>query len=93
MCVVEVTMPESTTFAARLRRARIEKGLSQERLARLADVSSITVSRIERGIAVPTVETAQRLARALGVSIAWLLGEDEGANQQREEQPDAPRSG
>lgn len=53
--------------AANLRRAREAAGLTQERLAELADLHMTDVGRIERGERDPGVRTVARLARGLGV--------------------------
>lgn len=71
-----------TLVARRLRQERASAGLSQEELARLADVTAMTVSRIERGIHWPSRATLEALARALGVPATQLLtngGEGEAA--------------
>lgn len=60
--------------AQRLRRARKERGLSQERLARLSGLSQTAISAYERGAMEPTVGNLLALARALRVSPQWLMG-------------------
>jgi transcriptional regulator with XRE-family HTH domain len=60
-------------FAHNLRSAREERGLTQERLAELADLHMTDVGRIERGERDPGIRTAAKLARGLGVSLAELL--------------------
>lgn len=58
----------------RLRSTRKAKGLSQERLARQADVSLNMVSRLERGeIVDPHISGLSKIADALGVSVGELL--------------------
>lgn len=58
----------------KIKQLREQKGLSQERLARLADVSNNTVINIESGKQKnPTVDTISKIAKALGVSIEELL--------------------
>lgn len=58
----------------RIKRLREKLGLSQEKLARLADVSNNTIINIEAGKQQnPTVETISKIAKALGVSIDELL--------------------
>lgn len=52
-----------------LRDARERSGLSQARIAELADVQQADLSRIERGLGNPTSATLGRLARALGTPI------------------------
>lgn len=59
-----------------LRRLRKKKGLSQEKLARLADISLNTLTKIESGFAKkPTIQTVVKLAKALGISIDELVKE------------------
>ena len=59
-----------------MKRARVAAGLSQEELARKLDVSVMTVSRLERGVAKTLdVFALIRVAEAVGVSVAALLGE------------------
>jgi len=57
-----------------LRKLRKAKGLSQEKLARLADVANNTIIKIEAGKNKnPTIGTVQKIAKALGVSIEDLI--------------------
>ena len=57
-----------------IKKLRKEQGLSQDRLSKMADVAHPTIIKIESGaIQSPTVETAQKVARALGVSIDELM--------------------
>ena len=62
-----------------VRERRRDLGLSQERLARNADVSLPTISRLERGSGVPKVALLRRIARALGVSLSSLVDDEEAA--------------
>jgi len=58
----------------KIKRLREKLGLSQEKLARLADVSNNTIVNIESGKQQnPTVETIKKIANALGVSIEDLV--------------------
>lgn len=66
---------ELSPLARNLRRLRKRQGLSQDRLSKLADVSHNTIIKIEAGaIQSPTVETAQKIARALRVTLDELTG-------------------
>ena len=61
-------------FAKNLKKYRLRKKLSQDRLSKKADISYNTITKIESGtIKSPTVDTAQKIARALGVSIDKLV--------------------
>jgi transcriptional regulator with XRE-family HTH domain len=48
--------------------------MTQEELARKADVPTISVSHFETGHRFPNAESLRRLADALGVSADYLLG-------------------
>lgn len=56
------------------RRIRLEKGISQEKLALLAEVDRSYVGRVERGDNNVAMLTLARLASALGVSMQTLMG-------------------
>jgi transcriptional regulator with XRE-family HTH domain len=58
---------------ARIRRKRIEAGLSQPALAAKANVNKSTVYRAENGLCPAEAETLRRLAEALGCEIADLM--------------------
>lgn len=59
----------------RVRTAREAHGLSQERLAVTAGVSSATVARIELGLHRPHRSTLALVAAVLGLDVDDLLGE------------------
>jgi len=57
-----------------IKKLRKEQGFSQDRLSKMADVAHPTIIKIESGaIQSPTVETAQKIAHALGVGIDDLM--------------------
>ncbi|MET9472944.1 helix-turn-helix domain-containing protein [Streptomyces sp. NPDC002917] len=64
-----------TELGARIRGERRARGISLERLAELSGVSRSMVSEVERGAKTPSVLVLDRLATALGTSIARLLDE------------------
>jgi transcriptional regulator with XRE-family HTH domain len=61
--------------AERIKRARIHAGLTQRQVAEAAGVSSLSVSRWERGETEPGVYQFRGLAEALGVSLEDLAPE------------------
>ena len=67
----------SSRFGARVREARSQQGLTLEELASAAGISRATLSNLERGEHSPSLNAATDVARALGVSLAQLLGEEE----------------
>ncbi|MBQ3010456.1 MAG: helix-turn-helix transcriptional regulator [Oscillospiraceae bacterium] len=61
------------SFAENLKQVRKEKGLSQEELAELMDVSRQAVSKWEQGQGYPEVEKLLLLSRELNVSLDYLM--------------------
>ena len=62
-------------LARNLKKLREKKGLSQDRLAKLADVTNNTIIKIEQGENTnPTLATLKKIAKALGVSLDDLTG-------------------
>ena len=62
-----------STIAKNIKKHRKERGLSQDKLSRLADVSHATIIKIESGgIQSPTIDTVQKIAKALGVGLEDL---------------------
>jgi transcriptional regulator with XRE-family HTH domain len=63
-----------STIGKNIKQYRQDKGLSQDKLSKLADLSLNTVVKIELDESPnPTIETIQRIAKALGVSVDDLL--------------------
>ncbi len=62
-------------FANNLRKARLEKGLSQEALADLAGLHRTYVGSVERGERNISIDNIERLAEALGCGVIDLLRE------------------
>lgn len=61
-------------LGARIRSARLAKGWSQEDLAGVANLDRSYVGSLERGERNPSLATLLRIARALDVSVASLVG-------------------
>lgn len=57
----------------RIKYLRKEKGMTQEKLAERADLTSEAVTRVERGVRMPTLKTLGKIAHGLGVSPAQLV--------------------
>jgi transcriptional regulator with XRE-family HTH domain len=63
-----------STIAKNIRKHRKEKNFSQDRLSKEAEVAYNTIVKIESGENPnPTVDTLERIAKALGVSIEILF--------------------
>ena len=64
----------ASTLAKKVKNLSEEKGLSQEKLARLADVSNNTIVNVEAGKQKnPTIDTLTKIAEALNISINDLI--------------------
>lgn len=70
-----VIVSSKQNLAKNIARLRKAKGLSQEKLARLADVANNTLIKMESGENQnPTLETLKKVAKALEVSVGELIG-------------------
>lgn len=61
------------TLGQRIRRRREAAGMTQEALARAADIGRFTLVRLEKGERSPRFKTLDALAGALGVRVSELL--------------------
>ncbi len=67
-------MSNNQNLAKNIERLRKAKGLSQEKLARLADVANNTLIKMESGENQnPTLDTLKKVAKALDVSVDDLI--------------------
>jgi len=64
-----------------IKELRIKKGLTQEELADLTEVSARTIQRIENGEVDPRAYTLQMIAKALEVDYSLLAGNDQDEEQ------------
>ncbi len=68
-------MDTRQTIGWNLRRLRVAKGLSQEKLALESNIDRSYVGRVERGKENVTVATLEAFARVLAVNVAALFEE------------------
>lgn len=57
-----------------LAEVRKAQGLTQETLSRKSGVARVTIARLETRKSSPTLQTLEKLARALGVTVADIVG-------------------
>ena len=69
-------------YGRALRQLRTERRLSQEALAHAADLDRTYVSGIERGERNPTLESIQKLAKALDLRVSELARHAESLEAQ-----------
>jgi transcriptional regulator with XRE-family HTH domain len=75
----------SDAFAAVVKRHRTAHGLSKEALAQRAGLHQTYVGLLERCLRSPSVDTANALARALGVPLSDMIAEAEALSRRRTE--------
>ena len=80
--VEAIAMRGRRTLGERLRALRASAGLTQEELARAADVGRVTLVRLENGEQTPRVKTLAAIAEALGKRVSDLLVEPDSLLQQ-----------
>lgn len=76
-------------FSDNLRKARKRLHKSQTALSGETGVSVASICKYERGVMLPTVVTAVELAKALGVTVEYLvtgkeMKNDEGNNERKQ---------
>ena len=79
--------PLCLKMAARFRRAREENQVTRFRLSAIAGLSNNHAAKIEDGQYMPTIQTLESFAAALGVSPGWLAYGPEGSEPFRERAP------
>jgi transcriptional regulator with XRE-family HTH domain len=80
-------MPGRERFGDRLRRFRESKGLSQRALSQKARVTQPTIAYLESGRrASVSLESARRIADALGISLDRLVGDSVIGDAEEEEE-------
>lgn len=52
---------------------RKERGMSQAQLAEAIDVAPETISRLERGVSIPSLNTLENISQALDISLKDLF--------------------
>jgi transcriptional regulator with XRE-family HTH domain len=76
-----MTKPTATSFGRRLREARLEAGLPQDRLGVMIGIdegsASTRISRYETGIHEPAYDTAENLAKVFGIPTAYFYCDDD----------------
>lgn len=65
--------PFSSKVGARIRALRTERNMSLQDLADVSAISKGHLSNVEHGFAAITIETVQRIARALEVQAMYVL--------------------
>lgn len=78
-------MSKNNTFGEKLKQIRISRGLSQAKLAEMADVHEKHISKIETGRFHPNFETLNKILKALDLKL-----DDVGINLEKVSTNDNP---
>jgi transcriptional regulator with XRE-family HTH domain len=62
-------------FTERLKKARIDKGFTQEQLGEKTGINQKVISRYEQGLSLPVIDNLQKIVAALEISADYLLQE------------------
>lgn len=68
-----MSQSSKTYIAKKLKELRIQNGLTQHDLANNAAISANSYARIERGEVSPSLDTFEKLVKALGVKSSDIL--------------------
>lgn len=63
-------------FGQRIKEERVKRGLSQQQLGDLLNVSKVSVCGYEKGTRTPSLETFNKLIEILGMTSDYALGND-----------------
>lgn len=61
-------------FKVRFKELRIEKGISQEKIGKLLNMSKMAISHWEKGHSEPSIEQLKIIAKFFDVSVDYLIG-------------------
>jgi transcriptional regulator with XRE-family HTH domain len=86
-----------TTLASRIAFLRKQRGMTLDQLADAAGLTKSYISKVERGLSVPSISTALKIAGTFDLSVGQLLGEtqydDAISVVRRDERPSFMRGG
>ena len=67
---------ERVTLGKRIRESRIQRGYTQKELADRADIGTVYLSEIERGVKMPSLDTFIKIVEALEISADYVLRDE-----------------
>lgn len=67
---------EKADLGKRLRQIRIQKGYTQQALAKKADIGEVYLGEIERGLKMPSMNIFIKLIEALDISADYILRDE-----------------
>ena len=82
--VVIMAVTALANFARHMTVLRKRRGLSQPKLADAVGTAANVIGRYERGEATPSIETARKIADALGSSLDYMTSENMASDPEKE---------
>lgn len=73
----EVAVEQEQGIGSRIAFLRQQRSMSLDELARASDLTKSFLSKLERGLSVPSISTAIRLAETFGLTVGQLMGEEQ----------------
>jgi transcriptional regulator with XRE-family HTH domain len=73
--ILDDDLDRGATVALHLKYLRVQSGMTLEDLAKDSGLTRSYLSKVERGISSPSIESALNIAKALGVTVDRLFGE------------------
>ncbi len=67
-------------FPLRLKELRQDKDMQQTKLAELLNLKSSAISKYEKGLTQPSIDTLIRLSKIFGVTVDYLIGASDEKN-------------
>lgn len=67
---------DKLALGQKLRQARKEKGYTQQALAEIADIGTVYLGEIERGIKFPSINSFIKIIEALDISADYVLRDE-----------------
>lgn len=68
-----MTSRVETLLGSQIARIRKERDITQAKLAEMIDVTIETISRLERGVSIPSLKTLETISNVLNVSLRELF--------------------
>jgi transcriptional regulator with XRE-family HTH domain len=69
--------PNAISLAERMSFLRRQRNVTLERMAEISGLTKSYLSKVERGLSVPSISTAMKIAESLNLSVGQLLGESQ----------------
>jgi transcriptional regulator with XRE-family HTH domain len=74
---------QEISLGAAIRELRLEKGMTIEELAEAAELSTGLISKIERDLGNPSINSLRKISKALGVPTAFFFAREAGTHDEQ----------